>query len=388
MRRRSGQTQIIAADIDTSRRQVFIFAQGSSVSVVTGAWSILAPLAATVQSSLDAVDSELRDHFTAAGRRHPATAIDFAAHGILPAGHVQGALAKLVDDLTSGAAGNSGATRVGVDAAAGAPNALPAGTVKAQLASLLGFVNAHVGAVSGAHSASAIGVIDAGGLLNGVNVESAIAEIAGAFAAGHQRGNEATPGLHKTIRQPVLAGSKALLWESAGNGACPSRFRVLTDSEGVWFTLNAGWDGAQWVRDDTGDFAGGFYLSRYAFVFVQDSTFDATFMSWQRQWRLPTAGGESALETSGPITESGRLGAAWSNPSTASASVAAGGSVSFRSRFAATPSSITTSVNYYTVDSAQPTLIAATRDGFGFFGYRTLNAGQYAFWMGTYTATA
>lgn len=41
VRRRPGQTQILVADIDTSRRQAFIFAQGTSVSVVTGTWSIL-----------------------------------------------------------------------------------------------------------------------------------------------------------------------------------------------------------------------------------------------------------------------------------------------------------------------------------------------------------
>ncbi|MCL2777968.1 MAG: hypothetical protein FWD73_08185 [Polyangiaceae bacterium] len=62
--RRPGQTQIFATDIDISRRQAFIFAQGSSVSVVTGAWSILQPLAATVQAALDEIDAELRDHFT------------------------------------------------------------------------------------------------------------------------------------------------------------------------------------------------------------------------------------------------------------------------------------------------------------------------------------
>ena len=36
VRRRPGQTQILVADLDTSRRQAFIFAQGSSVSLVTG----------------------------------------------------------------------------------------------------------------------------------------------------------------------------------------------------------------------------------------------------------------------------------------------------------------------------------------------------------------
>ena len=68
VRRRPGQTQILVADLDTSRRQAFIFAQGTSVAVTTGTWSILQPLAATVQAAFDEADAELRDHFTAVAR--------------------------------------------------------------------------------------------------------------------------------------------------------------------------------------------------------------------------------------------------------------------------------------------------------------------------------
>lgn len=146
----------VEADLDTSRRQAFIFAQGTSVSVVTGTWSILQPLAATVQAALDEADAELRDHFTAVARRHAATAIDYAPHGFVASANVQAALDELIDDIGTGAVGSSGATRVGIDAAAGAPNALPAGSVKSQLAQLLGFLNTHVGASSGAHNAAAI----------------------------------------------------------------------------------------------------------------------------------------------------------------------------------------------------------------------------------------
>jgi hypothetical protein len=69
---------------------------------------------------------------------------------------VQAALDELINDLGTAAVGSSGATRLGIDAAADAPNALPAGSVKSQLAQLLGFLNTHVGASSGAHNAAAI----------------------------------------------------------------------------------------------------------------------------------------------------------------------------------------------------------------------------------------
>lgn len=425
VRRRPGQTQIIAVDIDTSRRQAFIFAQGTSVAVSTGTWSILQPLVGTVQAALDEVDDELRDHFTAAGRRHAASAIDYTPHGFVAANNVQAAVDELIDDLVTGASGSSGATRVGVDAAAGTPNALSAGTVKAQLAALLGFVNAHVSATSGAHNASAIaatvhsfitgtnvqsqlqqivsaltstaspsgasriGVVDSAGQLNGADVESALAELVSAFSADHQRGNETTPGQHKTIRQPNLGGSKALLWDSLGTGGASARFRVYADTTSIWFTMNASWTGSAWTRDSTGASAGGFRFSGADFETFYQPSGTGTFTTWARRWRLPMASTtNSAFELSGPTQEEGRLGAAWSNTANSTQTVAAGGSSTFRSRFAATPSSITLSVNYFTVINTTPQIVAATRDGFGYFGYRSLTAGQWAYWMGTYTASA
>jgi hypothetical protein len=176
VRRRPGQTQILVADLDTSRRQAFIFAQGTSVAVTTGTWSILQPLAATVQAAFDEADAELRDHFTAVARRHAATAIDYAPHGFVGAGNVQAAVDELIDDLATGAVGSSGASRVGVDAAAGAPNALPAGSVKSQLAQLLGFLNTHVSAPTGAHNAAAIAATPHNNIA-GTNVQAQLQEI-------------------------------------------------------------------------------------------------------------------------------------------------------------------------------------------------------------------
>lgn len=54
-----GQTQIQAEHIDTTRRQVFVFSSSQAISVTTEAWKELQPEAATVQSSLDAVDGVL-----------------------------------------------------------------------------------------------------------------------------------------------------------------------------------------------------------------------------------------------------------------------------------------------------------------------------------------
>lgn len=471
VRRRPGQTQILVADLDTSRRQAFIFAQGSSVSVVTGAWSILHPLAATVQAAFDEADAELRDHFTAVARRHAASAIDYAPHGFVGASNVQAAVDELIDDLATGAVGSSGASRVGVDAAAGAPNALPAGSVKSQLAQLLGFLNTHVSAptgahnaaaiaatphnniagtnvqaqlqeivtdlvatgaaspgaglvgvdaiagaptaiaagtlraalvtllgglnghvnqASGAHAASAVSVADSGNNLNAANVEAALAEVLDAVEGDHFRGNEANAGQHRAIRQPPLGGTKALILDSNASGAPATHLRIYADSDAVWFTLNASWDGTQWVRDAAGTFCGGLCFARYFIEFLHEDSFAATFTSWTRRWRLPMSGTiNSAFELVGTVREVGRLGMEWTNADSATRTIAGGGSVTFRNRFPATPSSITLSAVAASGGfSGTPTTYFPDRDGFGFFSYQTVAGTVTVWWFGTYTAIA
>jgi len=471
VRRRPGQTQILATDIDTSRRQAFIFAQGTSVAVTTGTWSILQPLAATVQAAFDETDAELRDHFTAAARRHAATAIDYVAHGFVGASNVQAAIDEVVDDLTSGAVGTSGATRIGVDASAGAPNALAAGTVKTQLAALLGFLNSHVGAATGAHAASAIAttahnniaatnvqaqlqeivtdllatgaaapgagligvdaiagaptaiaagtlraalvtllgglnghvnqatgahaasaisVADAGNNLNAANVETALAEVLDAYEGDHFRGNEASAGQHRTIRQPALGGSKALLFDSNASGSASTRFRIYADTDSVWFTLNASWNGSAWARDSTLYNAAAFRFGRNSLEFLHDFNNEPTFTTWDRSWNLPMSSAtNSAFELTGSVQEVGRLGMEWSNADTATRTLAGGGATNFRNRFPASPSSITfSSLSQSSGFSGNPSTFTVDRDGFGYFSYQSIPAFGTVWWFGTYTAIA
>ncbi|MBN2527602.1 MAG: hypothetical protein JXR76_14505 [Deltaproteobacteria bacterium] len=154
--RRAGQTQIVGDDIDTSRRQAFVFAKGNAVEVVSALWKTLKPAENTVQSVFDIVDAELNVHFNHIGRRHSAAGIDFGAHEYIGATSVQSAIASLIDALSATTAGTPGASRIGADAVAGTPNALPASNVNVQLSTLLDLVNSHSGAATGAHSASAI----------------------------------------------------------------------------------------------------------------------------------------------------------------------------------------------------------------------------------------
>ena len=154
--RRHGQTQIVAGDIDSTRRQAFIFATGDAVQIVSGLWSVLSPAVETVQSTLDSADAVLDAHFDGTANKHPAAHVNYTPHGFVGAGNVQAAIDEVIDDLSSSTAGTPGASKVGADAVAGTPNALPAGNVDGQLSQLLTWLNNHVGAAAGAHAASAI----------------------------------------------------------------------------------------------------------------------------------------------------------------------------------------------------------------------------------------
>jgi hypothetical protein len=182
VKRRPGQTQIVSADIDTSRRQVFVFADASAISVVTGGWGLLAPTAPTVQATFDEVDAELRSHVLGTARRHPATQIDVAPRTFITSTNVQAAIHELIDDLSSTVANAAGALRIGADAVAGTPNALPAASVDSQLASLLGFINTHVGATTGAHNATAI-TAAVHNFLTTTNVQAQLQELVSGLVA-------------------------------------------------------------------------------------------------------------------------------------------------------------------------------------------------------------
>jgi len=176
VRRAHGQTQILAPDIDTSRRQAFIFAQGDQVAIESGTWSTLAPAVDTVQASLDEVDAELTGHFGGTTRRHPADHIDYVPHGFVGSNTVQTALDELIEELSTAAYGHPGAMRVGADAVAGSPHALPAGNVDGQLSLLLGWLNSHLSAPAGAHNASAIAALPHN-YISGPSVQAQLQEI-------------------------------------------------------------------------------------------------------------------------------------------------------------------------------------------------------------------
>jgi hypothetical protein len=147
--RQHGQTQIFASNIDSARRQAFIFATGDAVQIASDLWSVISPAVETIQSALNSADAILAGHLNGTAHRHSAAHIDSTPHGFVSASNVQAAIDELVDDLSSSSTGSAGASRVGADAVPGTPNALPAGNIDGQLSLLLGWLNGHLGAAAG-----------------------------------------------------------------------------------------------------------------------------------------------------------------------------------------------------------------------------------------------
>ena len=394
-----GQTQIIATDIDVSRRQVFVFAPADAVSVVSAAWGALPANATTVQKALDGADAVLSGHIEGTSNRHHAADVTLNQHGFVAGGDVQAGFGQLVDGLASTVSGVSGATHVGTRALAGTPYALAASNVDLQLAQLLGDLNAHVSA-SSAHNGSQI-VTPAFQYITSTNAQAQLQEIVtklaaqaagqsgagrigaepqgaqgapnllaagtvrdqlgqllaglnshlGIFDSNHIADGQANAGMHRAIRQPQLGTGRVLLWESFGSGQPLSRFRVYADGASVWFVLGASWDGNKWQWDvpASGSIATAFRLVRQ-FIGINQIEFDSStaggFTDWPRAWQLPVVSSSDSsgwVATAAGMKESGRISFETIAPSSifGGTGLQLGTSATFRTRFDQAPSSVT-----------------------------------------------
>jgi hypothetical protein len=134
-----GQTQILNADISTSRRQdMFVGAVGA-----TGF------RAGTPEEALLDVLTELNNHITGVANLHPATAISYAgsanwADGTqVTAPTMEAAVDEVVSDLANASTGISGANKIGAPGVAGSPDSITApGSAQGAISQLLTLVNA------------------------------------------------------------------------------------------------------------------------------------------------------------------------------------------------------------------------------------------------------
>lgn len=175
--RRHGQTQILDADLDLSRRQAFVFARGDTVGVEPRLWQLLSPGAPTVQASFDAVDAELAAHVEGRDHRHNASHIDVTPPRGLGEQTLDALLGELVGRLRATAAPGSGTGFIGSEAVSGTPHALGEGPLSSHIAKLLGWLNTHVSTLTNAHPASAIRFEPFDTINQSSNVQAAIQEL-------------------------------------------------------------------------------------------------------------------------------------------------------------------------------------------------------------------
>jgi hypothetical protein len=209
VKRRAGQTQVFDADVDLTRRQAFLFAQGNAVATVSGLWKAISKTANTAQTAFDSVDAILAQHLDPAALAHKAENIGYGPYKFLSGTNVRDNLTKLLDALTSIAPENAGAARIGARVAMGFPKALNMGTVESQLLQLLGWINDHLGAAAGAHNASAIAAV-AHSFVAATSVQAQLQEIAAdltSAAAGQGAallGSQALGGTPRAVPQTKL----------------------------------------------------------------------------------------------------------------------------------------------------------------------------------------
>lgn len=213
--------------------------------------------AGSVKTQLDALLGYLNGHLIAAAAAHAASAVSYAGGGAWkdgtanPATTVEAQLDKLVSDL----AADAGAARIGAAARPswldGLPN--PAGV---SVLAAIGKIITDLGVQSAdGDGAARIGARASGTLLQGSvrsqldaiassAVRTDTANVFSAMQTVNGTADETKPALATTSSATV----RRLLWEIAG-AVGASKYRIYAETHALEVSVNARWDGAQWVKD-------------------------------------------------------------------------------------------------------------------------------------------
>jgi len=306
--------------------------------------------AGSVKSQLDALLGFLNGHVTAAATAHAASAITYAGGGAWkdgtanPATTVKAQLDKLVGDL----AADAGAARIGASAR---PNWLDGHTNPAGV-SLLAALNKIITDLSdqtdGADGAARIGAQAAGKLaagsvrsqLNALDATAVRTNVANVFSA-KQTLNGADGDTNAAIATTSAPAVRKLLWEIAG-AAGAYNYRFYATTRALEFTLNAQWNGAQWVKDSTAFASAKFEINNTE---IRINAGDALASPFPDVWASSigigvTGHGQQSFDAGGNWTSPGPTETyiGWAGPGGTSV---IGGGAPFRKVFPVTSSSIT-----------------------------------------------
>lgn len=375
--------------------------------------------AGTVRSQLDALLGFINAHINLASGAHAASAVSYAGGGnwadgtTNPATTVELELDKIIADL----AATTGAPKVGAAATAGSPNALVAGTVRSQLDALLGFINAHINDATDAHAASAIGYAGGGNWADGTTnpattveaqldkiisdlVATAGAARIGAAASGNlpagtvrsqldaldatsvrtnvantftalQTLNGAAGDTNGALATTAAPTTRKLLWEFAIGGYKGRLYSATTFNGAFEVTINARWDGTQWVRDSSSLFAVKWTFHNYEWrIDVKTGSGSFADNSWTGFYNVAFPFGAPngiTLDADGQLQASGTCNSYIAAQAQQSGNGNLGAGAPWKRHFPATPSSITFSPVSTNNVSSGPFSFAASRFGTGAF---------------------
>ncbi len=229
-----GQTTIVNANIDTTRRELTFNSGGSPRSIAKG----------KVSEAIADLLGYYNNHVGGSADRHAATAVDYAGGTTWqdgttnPATTVELQLDKVITDLRGTSAGNSGAHKIGADAQTVGTFSLSAGTLRSQLTSLLTSLNtldttfvklAGTQTITGAKTFTETVVANKTGNGNAI------------FDSG---------------THTVNSGEYKLVWVFGRSSGSKWRF-YLAGSGRLVLTINAAWSsGTTWTKDSSGGVAG------------------------------------------------------------------------------------------------------------------------------------
>lgn len=307
--------------------------------------------AGSVKSQLDALLGLLNGHVTAAAGAHAASAIAYAGGDAWkdgtanPPATVQAQLDKLVKDLTA----DAGAARIGAGAR---PNWLdglanPAGV--SVLAALGKIITDLADQTANADGAARIGAGKSGTLpqgsvrsqLDALNASAVRTNAPNVFSA-QQTVNGTADETSAALATTTVPTVRRLLWEIAG-AADAYKYRLYAEAHTLEITVNARWDGAQWVRDTAALSASKLELNATRFRLNSNDGPTTPFAdAWTNTLEIALTGrGQQSVDVGGNWSAAGAteglVSWAGANPSDG----VLGSGVSFRKVFPATPSSIT-----------------------------------------------
>lgn len=240
-----GQTQILNADVDVSRREDAYRLSGT-----------LAVVGGSAKEAITALLAGLNTHIDGGGFKHAAVAVEYtpgagswsdALVALAGTTQAQDAIDAIVSELASQAA-TSGADRLGVRATTSGGRTFPASSIRAALLAMLGMIDGNANKTA-ANVFTVVGNVfqEILGLEKGLNVGTGLTSAANALVA--------------RLQPTVVAGAteaRTLLLENVGGNAQKIRLYYNDDTgstvaPGFEITVNARWTAAGWVRDAVGN---------------------------------------------------------------------------------------------------------------------------------------